>query len=159
LAEFEVAEPDALHGGKDAADTGEVGEEVGGFGYGHVEHIGYGFAAVFDEQGFTVVSFTFAVFALDINIGGKFISILRVPAPLAGFASASFDIEAEPAGFVASDLGFGQAAEEVADEGEDSGIGCGVGTGCAAYGGLVYADNFVYVFKPFNGGVRVGEEF
>jgi len=134
LAELEVAESDALHGGEDAQYPGEVGEEFCGFGDGHFEYIGDGFSSVFDEQGFAVVAFSLAVFALDVDVGKKVHFDFPGSGSLAHFASSSFDVEAESSGFVSSDLRFGHAGEEVADEGEGSGVGCGVGARGAAYG-------------------------
>jgi len=159
LAELEVAETDALHGGEDSENAGEVNKEFCSFRNGHFKHIGNGLPTVFDQKGFAIVTFALAVFALDIDIGQKVHLNFPGSCTLTHFAPATFDIKAEPPGFVSPDLRFGHAGKEIADKSEYACIGCRIGSRRAADGRLVDVDYLIDITDSFNAVVGIGKQF
>ena len=81
LAEMDVAEADVDEGLELLAGVGDVAEEGEGVFDGEVEDVGDGVAAVFDVEGFVIVTAAFADFALTKTSGRKCISMRRWPSP------------------------------------------------------------------------------
>ena len=108
------------------ADRGDGLEEFLGVFDGHIEHIGDAEALEFNLERLAVIPAAIAFLARDVNIGEEVHLDLDQAVAVAGFAAAPFDIEAEPAGFIAARSGFGQAGEPIADQREAAGVGCGV---------------------------------
>ncbi len=88
-------------------------------------------------QSLTVVSAAFALVTLHIDVREKMHLDLLHTLSLAGLAPATFDIEAESAGLVATYLGFLGFSEQGADGVESTRVGRRVGTRCAPDGRLV----------------------
>ena len=94
----------------------------------------------FDGQGFLVVATPVAHFALHVDVGHEVHLDAALTVALAGFATASGDVEAEAAGLVSALARLGQHGKEVANGREDLGVGGRVGARGAADGGLIDAD-------------------
>src|SRR5882762_7535553 len=109
-----------------------------------------------DGQRFGIVAAAAADFASDVNIGQKIHFDAAQAVALAGFAAATFYVEAEAAGTVAAFAGFGEHGEQLANGREDTGVGGGIGARGAADGGLVDLDNFVDLICADDFAMRAG---
>ena len=67
-----------------------------------------------------------------------------------GLTASTFHVEGEPAGLVATYLGFRKIDEELADVREYAGISCRVAAGRTANGALVDIHHLVYIVDAFN---------
>lgn len=168
LAEFDVAEADFLNGFEFREDGRDISEELNRFVDGHVKDLGNVFAFVFDFEGFVIVAATVAGGAGDVDVGEEVHFDFVDAVALAGFAAATLDVEAETAGFIAAEFGFGLLREELADLVEGAGVGRDIGARGAADWRLVDNDTFVEVFDAVDalmktgdglGAMETGEEF
>ena len=75
---------------------------------------------------------------------------------MAGLAASALDVEGETAWGIATDAGFGEGGEKLADGGEGPGVGGGVAAGGAPDGGLVDVDDLVDVVEASDGIVGTG---
>ena len=91
----------------------------------------------------TVVTFSFAHVAHDVDIGQKIHFDLPHTVPFAALASSPLHVEAESSCFVSTDLRLGKLSEEVADHREHAGICCGVRTRCSSDRRLVDVDDLI----------------
>ena len=92
-----------------------------------------------------------ADFAGNVDIGQEIHFDADDAVTLAGFTAAAFDIEAEPAGFVAAHLGFCRLAVELADGIEDARIRGRIGPRRPTNRRLVDVDDLIDVFDAFQG--------
>src|SRR5580704_16931226 len=129
LAEADVPQADIGQGGQVAVDGRDGGEEAGGFLDRHVQHVGDGLALVVHGQGVGVVPGAVADLARDVHVGQELHLDLEGAIARAGLAAAAFDVEGEPAGLVAADLGLGGGREQLPDVVEHAGVGGRVGAG------------------------------
>ena len=113
-------------------------------------------AFVADGESFGIVATAAAHFAHHVNVRQKIHFDAAEAIPLAGFAAAALDVEAEAAWAVAALARFRQHGEEIADGSEDPGVGGGIGTRGAADGGLIDLDDFVDMLGADNFAVRGG---
>ena len=113
------------------------GEEVGGFGDGHVHDIADAAVVVFDFERGVVVAEPAAIGADHVASGEEGHFVVDDPVAAAGFAAAAFGIEGEAAGGVAADLGGGERGEERADFVEDLDVSAWGAAAGFADGGLV----------------------
>ena len=122
---------------------GNVGKEVHGFFYGHIQHFGNVFIFVFHLQGFPIVSGSLADIALHIDIGQKVHGNHIHPLPAAGFTAPPFDIKGKLPRFVASGFGGGSQSKGLANHIKHPCVGSGIGTGRASNGRLIDDDEFI----------------
>ena len=98
-------------------------------------------------QGFPVVAAALADFARHGYIGQELHFNLNVALALAGFAASAFDIEGEPARFVAPDARLRQRGEQLPYGREGAGVGGRVAARRPSDGRLVDIDYFVNVLN------------
>ena len=97
LPERDVAEADLLEDFEPVVDA-RLGAEVGdGFVHRHRQDLGDGFVAEFDLQCFSIVAFSLARVAGDIDVGQEVHLDFQQAVALAGLAAAALDVEAETA--------------------------------------------------------------
>src|SRR6266852_2519523 len=156
LAELDVAEADFDEGGEFLLNLRNLVEQLQGFGGRKVQDVGNGMALETHGQRLGIVAAAAADFAGDVNIGKKIHFDAAETIALAGFAAASFDVEAEAAGTVAALARFGEHGEQLANGGENAGVGGRVGARGAADGSLVDLDDFVDLIGADDFAVRAG---
>ena len=83
---------------------------------------------------------------------------MRVPSPRAGLAAATLDVEREPTGQVAADLGFLGLREQLADVVEDAGVGGRVGPRGSSDRALINMDHLVQVLQATDPSVQPGDD-
>src|SRR5262249_25550460 len=115
-----VAQPDVVDRLKHLVDTRKVLEEAERFFDGHVQYIGDVLASIMNLQRLCVVACAAADLAIDIHIRQEVHLDALGPLPLARFASAALDVEAESASFVAAELGIARLGENATDFVEDA---------------------------------------
>ena len=128
-------------------------QRIGG---GEIEDVVDAVSLVADGESFGIVATAAAEFAGDVNIGQEIHFDAAQAFALAGFAAATFDVEAEAARLVAAFAGFRKHGEKLAYRGEDTGVGGGIGTRSATDGGLIDLDDFVDVLDTENHFVCAG---
>ena len=135
---------------------------------GHFQDVADGLAFVVDFQGFAVVALAVTDFAGHIDIRQKVHFDLDDAVTGTVFAAAAFDVEAETAGAVAAQFGFGHLGKQFADRREQAGVGRRVGARRAANRRLVDDDGFVELLDAFDvvvaarhgaGPVQAGQQF
>ena len=89
---------------------------------------------VADGERFGIVAAAAANFAHHVNIRQKIHFDAAQAIPLAGFAAAALDVEAEAAGAVAALARFRQHGVKIANVGKHPGVGGGIGAGSASDG-------------------------
>ena len=157
LSKPDVTEAHVIQGLQFPGDSGQVFKKAQGCLNGHVQHIGDAAAFVANLQCFTIVSPPPANVAGHINIRQK-MHLDPVDAVTGtGLASAAANIKTEPPRFVAARPGIRRSGIKGADQIKDAGIGCGIRSGGSADRRLIDVDDFVEVFKTFDGsaGARV----
>ena len=122
LAEREVVEPHVAERLQDAADLGDVLEQLDRLAARHVEHVGDRLAVVADGQRLGVVAPAAARVALDPDVGQEVHLDPQLPVAFALLAPPARHVEAEPPRRVAAELGLGQLGEERADQVEHAGV-------------------------------------
>jgi hypothetical protein len=123
---------------------------------GHREHVGDRLAAVVDLERLGVVPLAVAHLARDVDVGQEVhLDALR-PAALARLAAAALDVEAEPPGLVAADLGLAGLGEDLPHLVEHAGVGGRVAPGRPADGALVDLDDLVDLVAAVEGLVDAG---
>ena len=143
LAEADVAEADVDQRLHVAGDGGLVGEELQRLLARQVEHLGDVLALERDVEGVAVVAGALAHLARDVDVGQEVHLDLDRAVAGARLAAAALDVEREPPGQVAADLGLLGLGEQLADVVEHAGVGGGVRPRGAPDGRLVDADDLV----------------
>ena len=150
LAELQVVEAHVVQRLQLVADVGNVLEQLERLLDVHLQHVGDRLVLEVHLQRFAVEAMPFAHRAGDPDVGQK-VHLQPVRAvPLAGFAAAARDVEAEPARLVAAAFGFGQLREQVADVVEDLDVGAGIRARRAADRRLVDGDQLVEMLEPLD---------
>ena len=109
----------------------------------HLKDFGDVFPLVFNGEGFTVETFSFAHFTLHPDIGEQpHIDLFRT-VTVTRFTSTPGDVETEPSGFIASQFRIGQTRIECANIVEDLRIRCCIGTRCSSDRCHVNVNNFI----------------
>src|SRR5260370_10500299 len=121
---------------------------------GQIQDIADRLPLVADSERFRIVAPAAADFAHHINVREKIHFNTAQAVPLAGFATAAFDIETEAAGAVPALARFRQHGEEIADRRENSSIGGGIGPRRAADWRLIDFDDFVNLVSAENLAMR-----
>ena len=103
-----------------------------------------------DLQSFPVVPGTLTDLTGHIDIRQEVHFDLHQAIAGTGFTAAALDIEAEPAGAVAADLGIVGRCKQITDIVEQSRIGSGIGSWRSADGTLVNVDDLVQVFHTLH---------
>ena len=121
--EGDVAEPGLAERFERPGDLGDVVEEGPGLVDPHLQDVAdrLPLEAAFERLG--VVAKPLARLAADVKVGQEVHLDLADALALAGLAPAPLDVEAEPAGGVAPDLGLAGPGEDLADLVEDAGEG------------------------------------
>ena len=148
LTEPHVPQPDIDQRVEVAGDRGDRAEEFRGLADRHVEDLGDRLPLVVDLQGLPVVPGTLADLAGDVDVRQEVHLDLQRAVTVAGLAASALDVETEPAGLVATDLGLGGLGEEVADLVEDAGVRRRVRARRPADRALVHPDQLVQLVKP-----------
>jgi len=156
LAQMDVSQPDVVEGLEFSFDGRDAFEEVERFFDCHVEDIGDGMASVLDLQSLSIVALALTDFAGDVDVGEEMHLDLDDAVTFARLAPSSFDVEAESARTVASDLCFGKLGKEVPYVREEPGVGGRIGTRGPSDGRLVDVDDFVDVFHTLDGLIGKG---
>ena len=86
-------------------------EELDGFVDGHIEDVADRFAFIADLEGFAVIAFAIAFFAMNIDVGQEIHFDDPHPAAFTDVAAAAFDVEGEAAGVITPDLCFRNGSE------------------------------------------------
>ena len=158
-----LAEPDVaqshLHERVQIAGDGRVRlEEAGRLLDGHVQHVGHGFAVVFDLQRLAVVAPAVAFLAFHVDVGQEVHLDLQRAVAMAGLAAAALDVEREAARSVAAHLRLGGFGEQRADLIPHAGVGGGVGPRRAADRVLVHMDHLVALVEPLHARMLAGHD-
>ena len=111
---------------------------------------------VADGERLGIVAAAAANFAHHVNIWQKIHFDAAQTIPLAGFAAAALDVEAEAAGAVAALARFREHGEEISNGRENAGVRGGIRPRRAADGRLIDFDDFVDVLGADNFAVRGG---
>src|SRR5713226_8659908 len=156
LAELDVAETDFDESGEFLLNLRNLVEQLQGFRGRKIQDVGNGMALEADTKRFGFVAAVVADFAGDVDIGKKIHFDAAEAIALAGFATATFDVEAEAAGTVATFARFREHGEEFTDGREDAGVGGGIGARGAADGSLVDLDDFVDLIAADDFAMRAG---
>src|SRR5713226_7909776 len=156
LAELDVAETDFDESGEFLLNLRNLVEQLQGFRGRKIQDVGDGMALEADSERFGIVTAAAADFARDVNIGKKIHFDAAEAIALAGFAAATFDVEAETAGTVATFARFREHGEKLANRGENAGVGGGIGARGAADGSLVDLDDFVDLLGADDFAMRPG---
>src|SRR5260370_14037302 len=98
---------------------------------------------VADGESLRIVTAAATNFAHHVNVGKKIHFDAAKAIPLAGFAAAALDVEAEAAGAIAALARFREHRKEIADGRENAGVGGRIRARGAADGGLIGLDHFV----------------
>lgn len=151
LTQADIAQADLLQGLHLIDDARLVFKELAGIVDGHVEDVGDGLSLIFYFQGLPIITGAVADFTGHVDVGQEVHFDADDAVALAGFTAAALDVEAEAAGFIASDLGFRRLAVELADGIEDARIRRRIGPRRPADGRLVDVDDLIDVFNPFEG--------
>src|SRR6266481_7532372 len=159
LAEGDIAESDFDERGELLLNLRNIFEELQRVGRRQIQNIADGVALVTDCERLRIVAAAAADLAHHVNVGKKIHFDAAEAVALASFAAATFHVEAEAAGAVATLARFGERGEEIANGREDSGVGRGIRTRRAADGGLIDFDDFVDLIGAENiamsgGGLR-----
>src|SRR5229473_3229939 len=156
LAELDVAETDFDESGEFLLNLRNLVEQLQGFRGRKIQDVGNGMALEADSERFGIVAAAAADFAGDVDIGKKIHFDAAEAIALAGFATATFDVEAEAAGAIATFARFREHGEEFTDGREDAGVGGGIGARGAADGSLVDLDDFVDLIGADDFAMRPG---
>src|SRR3984957_17618295 len=148
LAQADISQADVGEGLEVAVDGRDRLKEGGGFLDRHVQHVGDGLALVVHGQGCGVVPGAVADLARDVHVRQELHLDLDGAVAGAGFAAAAFDVEGEPAGLVAADLGLGGGREQLPDVVEHAGVGGRVGPGGPPDRALVHVHHLVQLAHP-----------
>ena len=132
----------------------QVGKELQRFVHHHIKHLSNVFPLVMHIQRFPVVTGAFADFAGHIHIRQKVHFDLDNAITTAGLAATAFDIEAEPTGLVAAQLGLRRLAEQFAHRVKQAGVGRRIGPRRATDRRLVDVDDLVDILRAANFPVR-----
>ena len=158
LAECQVVQSYVAQGLQDAADLGQVLEQVERLAARQFQYVADRVAVVGHRQGLGVVPLALARLALDPNIRQEMHLDAFLAVAFAVFAAPPRDVETEAARRVAAQFGFRQLSEQFADPFEYAGVGRRIGGGRIAQRLLVDADHFVdvldaadLVVRPRNG--------
>ena len=143
LAEVDVSQANVVQGLQLAPDRRDAAEKLQCLLHCHIQHIGDGFAFVFDVKGFAVVALALAHLAGHVHIRQKVHLDFDNAITLAGFTTATLDVETEASRLVSADFRFRELGEEIADMGEHTGVGRRVGTRRAPDRRLVDVDHLV----------------
>src|SRR3954452_24770565 len=112
---MDVAQAHALEGRHLLSHRRHGAEEIGRFGDGHVEHVGYRLVLEFDLERLAVVALAVALIAGDVDIREEVHLDLNDAVALAALAAPALDIEREAPRAVAPRLGLREPREPVAD--------------------------------------------
>src|ERR1700729_6725 len=148
LAQADISQADAGEGLEVAVDGRDRLKEGGGFLDRHGQHGGDGLALVVHGQGVGVVPGAVADLARDVHVRQELHLDLDGAVAGAGFAAAAFDVEGEPAGLGAADLGLGGGREQLPDVVENPGVGGRVGPGGPPDRALVHVHHLVQLAHP-----------
>ena len=143
LAEPHVAEADVDQRLHVPGDGRLVGEELERLLARQVEHVGDRLALEVDVERVAVVAGALAHLARHVDVGQEVHLDLDRAVARARLAAAALDVEREPAGLVAADLGLLGLREQLADVVEHAGVGGRVRPRRAADGRLVDVDDLV----------------
>ena len=121
LAEREVVEPHVAERLQQAANLGDVLEQLDRLAARHVQHVGDRTAVVADGQRFGIVAPAAAGVALDPHVGQEVHLDAELPVAFALLAPPAGHVEAEPPRRVAAELRLGQLGVERADQVEHAG--------------------------------------
>src|SRR6266567_8392371 len=113
-------------------------------------------ALVADRERFRIVTAATADFTHHINVRKKIHFDAAEAVPLAGFAAATFHVEAEAAGAVTALPRFRKHGEEIANGRENACVSGGIRARRAADGGLIDLNNFVDVLGAEDFAMRGG---
>ncbi len=150
LSESHITQAHVDQGLQVAMDSANRLEELRGLFNGHVQHIGNRLALVVDLEGFPVVPRTVTDLTGHIDVGQKVHFNGDGSVPRAVLAASAFDIEAETALLITTNLGFLSLGKQRPDFVEDAGVGRRVGTRSPPDGGLVDVHNLVEQLNFFN---------
>ncbi len=156
LPQRQVIESHVAQGLQDAANLGDVLEQLQRLAAGHVQHVADRLAVVGDRQRFGIVPPAFAGLAFDPDVGQEVHLDALLAVAFAVLATAAGHVEAESPRAVAAQLGFRQLGEQLADQVEHAGVGGGIGCGRVAQRLLVDADHLVDVLDAADLVVRAG---
>ena len=120
----------------------------------HIQHVGDRAIAVANFQRLPIESLPFADRADDVEIGEKIHFDPPQSLALALFASASFGVEAEPAGAIAAPLGFASVDKHSPHFIEHAGVRGRIAPRRAADRRLIDFDEFVDLVHAAQAGVR-----
>ena len=150
LSELDISQPDILQGFYLRQNLRYVLEELHRHVDRHVQHIGNGLAFEAHLERLTVVTFSMTYFARYHHVGQEIHLDGLVAIAATGLTASTFHVEGEPAGLVATYLGFRKIDEELTDVREYAGISCRVAAGRTADGALVDIHHLVYIVDAFN---------
>src|SRR6266404_5988571 len=156
LAQPKVTQANLRQSQQRFVDLGHGSEKRHSLVNRHIEHSGYVLAFVSNLQRLAVIAPDIAGLSGDITWRQKVHFDFDQAIPLAFLAPTTFDVEAEPARFVASDSGSGQAGEQVPNRIEHASVRGRVAARGAANGRLVNDDDFIQVLKALEGPVGAG---
>ena len=147
LSDFQISQTNLLEGFQLSGNFRVVFKENNTFVYRHFQNVIDGFPFVFHRKRFTVIAFSLADFAGNVNVRQKVHFNAQDAVALACLASAAFHIKGEPSGSVALCLCIVCFCEKVSDVCENAGVCCRVGTGRSADRRLVDVDHLVQEFR------------
>ena len=148
LAEPDVAEADVHQCAQVARDGRHRREEPGCLLDRHIQHVADGLALEMNFQRLTVVTRAMADLARHIDVGQEVHLDLDRAVTGAVVAATALDVEREPPGKVAADLGLGRLGEQLAHVVEDAGVCRGVAARGPSDRPLVDVHDLVEVLQP-----------
>ena len=115
----------------------------------HFQHIRNRFIAVFNFQGFEIITFPLTLFALDIHVRQKVHGNPNNPIPLTSFAAPPFYVKRETSFIVSAFFGFFGRSKKIANRIKHASVSGWVGPWGSADSGLVDIDNPFDMFQTF----------
>ena len=150
LAELDIPQADIVESLDLALDRGDILKKGQRLFDRHFKDIRDIFTLVTDLQGLTVVAFSVAYFAGNIDVRQEVHFDLDNAVSGAGLAPSALHVEGKTAFGITAGAGVLRTRKKRADQVKDAGVGRRVGTGCAPDGGLIDVDHLVQLIDPLD---------